>query len=241
MSWSASSKPTAARKPKRCSRSRSLPRKRIDYQGHDARGDGPRRAARPAAATRPGRRTGAYQRAGQPPPQTLSGRRGIARRRHRRLYRRSTSSTSKASTTWSRQITRMHGARDRARFVARPRRRDRTDRPVAGRPAPAAEGRQGLCPGAGRARAGAFFLAGQPDGAARAGAAPHGRAGRRAVAQPICRPTPSQVPGPRASACWSASAKTRARPGWSVTPSGWRTGCTRNGRRSASRRGAACN
>ena len=29
-------------------------------------------------------------------------------------------------------------------------------------------------------------------------------------------------------------------PGWCATPSGWRTGCTRPGRRCASRRGAVC-
>ena len=53
----------------------------------------------------------------------------------------------------------------------RPRRRDRADRPDARRPDPAPEGGQGLRPRAGRARARALFLARQPDGAARAGAA----------------------------------------------------------------------
>ena len=58
----------------------------------------------------------------------------------------------------------------------------RTDRPDAGRPDSAAEGGQGLRPQTGRARAGALFLAGQSDGAARTGAAAHRRAGRRAAA-----------------------------------------------------------
>ena len=47
--------------------------------------------------------------------------------------------------------------------------------------------------------------------------------------------------GRRASAFWSASARIRARPGSCATPSGWRTGCMRPGPRSASRPGAACN
>ena len=95
----------------------------------------------------------------------------------------------------------------------------------------AAERGQGLRPQAGRARARALFLAGQSDRAARAGAAPHRRARRRAIAAPICRPTRSPGPGPRASASWSASARIRARRGWCATPSGWRTGCTRPGPR----------
>ena len=64
-----------------------LPRKRLDLQGADARGDGPRRADRAPAADRAGRRTRPYQRAGQPPSQALSRCRGAAVPRHRRLYR----------------------------------------------------------------------------------------------------------------------------------------------------------
>ena len=60
----------------------------------------------------------------------------------------------------------------------RPRRRRRAGRPHARRPDPAPQGRQGLRPQAGRAGARAFFLAGQSDGAARARPAPHRRAGR---------------------------------------------------------------
>ena len=46
--------------------------------------------------------------------------------------------------------------------------------------------------------------------------------------------------GPRASAFSSASARTRAPPASCAMPSGLRTGCTRRGRRSTSRRRAAC-
>ena len=127
-------------------------------------------------------------------------------------------------------------ARDRAGLGVRPRRRHRADRPHARRPDPAAEGGQGLRPQAGRARAGALFLAGQSDGAARTGAAAHRRAGRRAAAHPHAGATPSPGPGRRASAFWSASARIRAPPASCATPSGWPTGCTRHGRRSASRR-----
>ena len=85
-----------------------------------------------------------------------------------------------------------------------------------------------------------FFSPDQPDGAARAGAAPHRRARRRAAALARCRRAPSRDPGPRASASWSASARIRAPPGSCATPSAWPTGCTRPGRRSTSRAGAAC-
>ena len=91
-----------------------------------------------------------------------------------------------------------------------------------------------------RARARALLLARQPDGAARARAAPHRRAGRRAAAHARCRRAPSRGPGRRASASWSASARTRAPPGSCATPSAWPTGCTRPGPRSTSRAGAAC-
>ena len=111
-------------------------------------------------------------------------------------------------------------ARDRAGLDLRPRRRRRAGRSHARRPDPAAEGRQGLRSQAGRARARAFLLARQPHGAARAGAAPHRRARRRAAARRRCRRTPSPGPGRRASASWSASARTRAPPAWCATPSG---------------------
>ena len=65
------------------------------------------------------------------------------------------------------------GARDGAGFDHRAGRRYRADRPDAGRPDPAAEGRQGLCPDAGGARRAPLLLARQSDGAARAGAAAH--------------------------------------------------------------------
>ena len=73
-------------------------------------------------------------------------------------------------------------ARDRAGFDLRSRRCRRAGRSHARRPDPAAQGRQGLRPEAGRAGAGALLLARQPDGAARAGAAAHRRARRRAAA-----------------------------------------------------------
>ena len=65
-----------------------LPRRRIELQGPDARGDGSRCADRAPSKDRPRRRTRAHQRAGQPPSEALSRRRGAAVPRHRRLYRR---------------------------------------------------------------------------------------------------------------------------------------------------------
>ena len=94
------------------------------------------------------------------------------------------------------QITRRPRARDRARPDRRRGRRDRTHRPDARRPDPAAARGQGLCPRAGRARAQALLLARQPDRPARTGAAPHRRARRRADARATCRSMPSPGPGP---------------------------------------------
>ena len=100
--------------------------------------------------------------------------------RHRRLHRRQYPAHREPQRR-GRADHACAGARDRAGFRLRPRRRHRADRPYARRPDPAAEGGQGLCPQAGRARAGALFLAGQPDRAARTGATSHRRAGRRAT------------------------------------------------------------
>ena len=118
-------------------------------------------------------------------------------------------------------------ARDGAGFRVRPRRRDRAGRSHPRRPDPAPQGRQGLRPQAGRAGARAFLLARQPDGAARARAAAHRRPGRRAAAHPHAGARDFRDRGRRASASWSASARTRAPPASCATPSGWPTGCTR--------------
>ena len=83
----------------RRARDRSPQAHRIQRAG--ARGDGPRSHHRPQPADRACRRAGAYQRARQPAPQALSGRRGAAGSRASTSTPRSTSSTSKASTTWS--------------------------------------------------------------------------------------------------------------------------------------------
>ena len=63
---------------------------------------------------------------------------------------------------------------------------------------------------------------GQPDRAARAGAAPHGRARRRADAATTGATTRSRRPGRRASGCWSASARARLARGWCARPGAWR-------------------
>ncbi len=107
--------------------------------------------------------------------------------RHRRLHRRQHPAHREPQRR-GRADHPCARARDRAGFGLRPRRRHRAGRPHAGRPDPAPEGRQGLRPEAGRARARALFLAGQPDGAARAGAAAHRRARRRAAAHPHAGP-----------------------------------------------------
>ena len=66
-------------------------------------------------------------------------------------------------------------------------------------------------PAAGRARGPQLFHARQPDRAARAGAAPHRPAGRRADGRLHARARDRRARGRRASACWSASASDPAR------------------------------
>ena len=63
-----------------------LPRRTVEHRGIDARGVRPRRRARAQAAAHPRRRARPHQRAGLAPPQALAGRRGAARRGHRRLH-----------------------------------------------------------------------------------------------------------------------------------------------------------
>ncbi len=191
-------------------------------------------------ADRAGRRTRPHQRARQPPSQALSRRRGTAVARHRRLYRRQHPAHRKPQRR-RRADHPCAGARDRAGFGVRPRRRDRADRPHAGRSDPAPEGGQGLCAQAGRARAGALLLAGQSDRVARAGAAPHRRARRRAVAHPHagqCHRRP--LGGRRAHPGLRQRGSARRRPGALHQAAGRPPACAVD-RDLASRRGAACN
>ena len=149
-----------------------------------------------AARPDPGRRARPHQRAGQPPPQALPGRRGAAGCRHRRLHHRQHPAHREPERRRGADHARAR-ARDRARRAPRPRRRHQARRPDAGRADPAPEGGQGLRAGAGRACAQALLLARQPHGAARAGPAPHRGAGRRAAAWSRCRRAP--FPGPWAA------------------------------------------
>ena len=86
-SSSASSRRTAASRRRRCSPDSSGCRGgRSTYRGVDARGVRPRRRARAQAEPAPRRRARAHERAGVAPREALAGRRGAARRRHRRVY-----------------------------------------------------------------------------------------------------------------------------------------------------------
>ena len=106
------------------------------------------------------------------------------------------------------------------------------------RPDPAAEGRQGLCAAAGRARRQPLFLARQSDGAAGAGAAPHRAARRRADGHLHARARhPRPVGGRRARAGLRQRGAEQCR-GSCAMPSASPTGCARRGRRSMSRRRA---
>ena len=135
-------------------------------------------ARRPAARAR--RRARPLQCARQPPPQALPGCRGTARRRHRRLTTLNVQHVESLNDVVAR-ITHVRVRETVPDARPRPGRRYRGDRPAARRADPAAQGRQGLRPADGAAGARPLFLARQPDGAARAGPAPDGPAGRRAV------------------------------------------------------------
>ena len=125
------------------------------------------------------------------------------------------------------QITGRQGARDGARLGARARRRGRAGRPAARRAPAAAPGGQGLRPRAGAARAIEQLLPqGQPDRAARAGAAPHRRARGRADARLHGRAGHPRDLGDRRAAAGLHRAEPRAPCGWSGPRGAWRRGCT---------------
>ena len=134
------------------------------------------------------------------------------------------------------QITRVRVRETVPDADPRPRRRHRARRPDARRPDPAPEGGQGLRPQAGRARAQALLLARQPDGAARAGAAPHRRARRRAAARAHAGARHLRALGGGRAHSRLRQRGSALRRRWCATPSGWRTACARPGRRSTSRR-----
>ncbi len=138
----------------------------------------PRRRAGAQAGADPGRRTRALQRRRLAPPQALAGRGGAAGRRHRRLHHAQRAAPGEPERR-GRRHHRHRRARDGARHVLRPGRRGRAGRHAGRRAARAPDGRQGLPAGAGRARGAELLPQGQPDGPARAGAAPHRRPRRR--------------------------------------------------------------
>ena len=90
----------------------------------------------------------------------------------------------------------------------------RAGRPLGRRPARPPPAGQGLRAGAGRGGHGAVLPQGQPDRAARADAAPRGRAGGRADARLHARGRDPRRPGRRRSGSWSASARIPTAPGW---------------------------
>ena len=97
------------------------------------------------------------------------------------------------------------------------------------------QGGQGLCPATGRARAAALFPARQPDRAARAGAAPHRAARRRADGRLHARACDRGpwAAGERVLVCVERGPD--AAGAGALRPPAWPTGCARRGRRSISR------
>ena len=235
---SASSKPTAARETEALLAGLEVdpaPAHRLQRPACSRRWTSTRiLARRPAAGA--GRRAGPHQRAGQPPSQALSGRRGTAGRRHRRLHHAQHPARRKPQRRGGADHPHP-GARDRARQRARPRRRHRGGRPHARRPdpAPAARARSTSRDQAERARP-PLFQARQPDRLARAGAAAHGAARRRADARPTCRPHAISGPwaaGERVLVCVSEAPDCAGL--GALRQARWPTGCTRRGPRSMSR------
>ena len=155
-----------------------LPRKTVRWQGRQIEEFDLDGALAPPAQADHRRRTRPHQRAGEPPSQALAGRRGAARRAHRRLDRAQHPAPRKPRR---RRLAhhRRHRARDRARHRAARRRRHRARRHHLRGADPAPQGRQGLSAGDGQAGAAEVLHPAQSDGAARDRAAPHRGAGRR--------------------------------------------------------------
>ena len=235
-SSSASSRPTAARRPRRCSTAsrsfraaasttRASALEEMDLDAIIARRPQIALVDELAHTNAPGSRH----------PKRYLDVEELLQSRHRRLYDRQHPAHREPQRRRRADHARAR-ARDRAGHHPRPRRRDRAGRPDAGRPDPAPEGRQGLRPQAGRARARALLLARQPHGAARAGAAPHRRTRRRAAAHAdagACHPGPVGGRRARPGLHQRGSARRRARP---LRQARGRPPARARGRRSTSRR-----
>ena len=103
------------------------------------------------------------------------------------------------------QITRIRVRETVPEFRHRSRRRYRTDRPDAGGPDPAAEGRQGLRPAQAERAVRHYFPPGNLTALARTGAAPHRPARGQPDGRLHAQPRDRGSLGRPASACWSAS------------------------------------
>ncbi len=157
-----------------------LPRAEIEYQGAQAHRVRSRRRAQAPPGADPGRRARAHQRRGIAPPEALAGHRRAAGERHRRLHDAQRPASRKPERR-RRRHHRHHGLGNGSRHVLRQCRRGDAGRHSRRRSARAPPGRQGLPSRADRARGAQLLPQGQPDGAARARAAPHrgSRRGRR--------------------------------------------------------------
>ena len=156
-----------------------LPRKRRRLSRPRAAGVRSRRRARAQAGAAAGRRARAHQRARLAPSEALAGRRGAARRRHRRLH-----DGQRPAPREPERRRRRHHRRARARdacptasSIAPTRSCWSTCRPTSC--CSGCRRARSTCPSRPSARAQQLLPQGQPDRAARARAAPHRRARRR--------------------------------------------------------------
>ena len=138
------------------------------------------------------------------------------------------------------KITGVVDARDGAGLGLRAGRRGRADRPAARRPAAALPRGQGLRPRPGPGGAGELLPQGQPDRAARAVAAAHRRARRRADARLPARARHRPGVADRRAHPGLHRARAPSPRGWCGRPSGWPTVWARSGSPPTSRPRPSC-
>ena len=244
--WSsASSRPTGGPEPRRSSAtSRSSPRRAIEptaaptFEEMDLDAV---LARQPAGG--PGRRAGPHQRPGLPPRQALAGRRGAARRRHRR-HLHGQHPAPRVAQRRGRAHHRRPPARDRARRGGAGRRPGRAGRHDPRGPAAPHGPRQHLRPREGRRRARATTSGSATWRAARAGPALGGRPGRRRPPGLHGGPRHRRHVGdPRAGGrgghrcARAATTSSGGPPAWPSGPRPTCWGCTSVGRRAGRRVG----
>ena len=206
-------RPMAARRPPICSTASRSSRRATSSTAASVSPNSTSRRCCTAAAGGAGRRTRPHQHPGQQEPEALAGRRGAARRRHHGDLdgqRPAPGKPQRRRHPDHRHRAAGEGPR-RGRAGGRP---DRTGRHHPGSVAAQARPWQRVCARARRRRAVQLLPPGQPDRAARTGAAVAGRPGRRGAGASTAKRTRSPTRGKPASASSSRSPAGRSRKRW---------------------------